>query len=146
MGCDIHAHVEIKVGGKWVHYNHPSINRQYALFAKMANVRNGGSIVPISDPRGLPTDITESTAFDFKHDEPDAHSMSWLSSEEVASLGEWAEKEHKSEEPGSWWSFEHHSGIGYLFGNGWDLKKWTRKESGHPEELEDARLVFWFDC
>jgi hypothetical protein len=38
MGCDIHAHVEIKIGGKWHHYNHPSTDRRYVLI-ELFNLR-----------------------------------------------------------------------------------------------------------
>ena len=39
MGCDIHAHFEIKVDGEWLHYSQANINRNYRLFEKMAGVR-----------------------------------------------------------------------------------------------------------
>ena len=61
MGCDIHANFEIKVNNKWLYYSNPDIDRNYDLFARMANVRNNRGIKPIDDPRGLPEDITETT-------------------------------------------------------------------------------------
>jgi hypothetical protein len=138
MGCDIHAHVEIKVSGKWYHYNHPKIDRYYELFARMANVRNNGSIEPISEPRGLPEDITFTTRYDRNWDGVDGHSDSWLSAKEVADLGKWVEAKRKEFAPKVWYSFEHHD-VGYIFGNGWDDCE------RRPKGYEDARLVFWFD-
>jgi hypothetical protein len=142
MGCDIHMHGEVKINGEWHHWNQPNGFRWYALFAKMANVRNYselGKIKPISLPRGLPADATFLTKFDSDRWGCDGHSHSWLSGEEVADLGKWAEEENRK--PDNYWSFEHHY-IGYIFGNGWDVKKYPR---GYPRGVEDARLVFWFD-
>ena len=39
MGCDIHAHVEIKIGGTWHHYNKLGLQRNYELFQAMAEQR-----------------------------------------------------------------------------------------------------------
>ena len=55
MGCDIHLHAEIKVNGKWEHYAHPHIRRDYRLFAKMASVRNA--------PYGHPEHIAGAAAY-----------------------------------------------------------------------------------
>ena len=141
MDCDIHAHVEIKVRGKWHHYAHPSIDRWYDLFARMANVRNYNGIKPISEPRGLPKNISFTTRFDRKHDGVDGHSASWLSAKEVKELGEWAKEKHAEfSEPNSFYSFERHT-LCYLFDNSWMIAP----GNGHPKQLEDARLVFWFD-
>ena len=152
MGCDIHAHVEIKYAGNWMHYANPRINRWYDLFSLMANVRNeeighAGYIRPIAQPRGIPRDATPTTKLCAKEYGADGHSHSWLSSEEVAKVVEWANKNHYKEN--SWYSFEH-SEIGYIFGNGWNFKNYPAAENGkgydgQPHKLEDARLVFWFD-
>jgi hypothetical protein len=141
VGCDIHAHVEIKIDGQWHHYNHPSVDRRYELFARMADVRNSTGIDPIAPPRGLPDDITFTTRFD--HDEgwgSDAHSESWLSAQEVTELDEWMRDYMRREYMGQGYSIERD--FGYIFGNGWDIKKYP---SDYPKQLEDARLVFWFD-
>ena len=83
MGCDIHVCCERKnYEGKWINCDHFKFNpyfdsdsdgddeeidkwwivpifddRNYALFATLADVRNYGYIKPISEPRGLPEDI-----------------------------------------------------------------------------------------
>ena len=79
MGCDIHVCCERKnYEGKWINCDHFKFNpyfdsdneevdkwwvvpifddRNYALFATLADVRNYGYIKPISEPRGLPNDV-----------------------------------------------------------------------------------------
>lgn len=145
MGCDIHAHTEIKINGRWHHFNALYISRSYTLFSRMANVRNyaDSEIEPISDPRGLPADITFETNFDYNHMKEDAHSASWLSGTEVAALGEWYEAKRKEMNPedSNFYSFEHQV-VGYIFGNGWDIQKYPQD---YPKGVEDARLIFWFD-
>ena len=78
MGCDIHVHFEIKLNGKWEHYSNPSIDRNYELFAKMADVRNDyeNPIIPISFPKGLPKDLSVVTKFEVDHWGSDGHSHS----------------------------------------------------------------------
>lgn len=75
MGCDCHAHVEIKINGKWENYSTCRPRRNYALFAKMAGVRNYDEIVPIAPPRGLPSDISVVTKFDFDNWDSDGHTL-----------------------------------------------------------------------
>lgn len=84
MGCDIHFYVERRVDGKWVTAdkwgkdeddNNRTVSlggsyygdRNYDLFAILANVRNGHGFagvktgegfVPISEPRGIPNDAS----------------------------------------------------------------------------------------
>lgn len=139
MGCDIHAHVEIKINGKWHHFGNPYIERSYDLFSRMANVRNNKEIVPIDNPRGLPKDITWET--NFCAVEECGHSHSWLSGKEVAELGDWYENKQKEWNPESYYSFEVKA-VGFIFGNGWDIQQYP---DDYPEGVEDARLVFWFD-
>lgn len=64
MGCDIHLFVEYKrqdfESANWWSFGEQfRLDRDYRMFAKMANVRNYwvDQITPISKPRGLPEDI-----------------------------------------------------------------------------------------
>lgn len=140
MGCDIHLHVEVKIKGKWEHYSYPYINRDYDLFCVMAGVRSGpNSPEPISQPRGLPKDLSVVTKFDADIWNGDAHSASWLSAAEAGEVQVWFEKKH----PGP-----HHPPLfGYLFGNYIDSYIRFPGDGKHLKKLgyEDARLVFWFD-
>lgn len=81
MGCDIHSYAERrnKQTGKWEQvFNHFSLDdfdkdyykkekgdhpfdwRSYPMFAFLAGVRNYDHCEPISEPRGIPKDISES--------------------------------------------------------------------------------------
>ncbi len=134
MGCDIHLHVEVKVNGKWLHYNQADVDRWYGLFGKMAGVR--GTETPIAQPRGLPVDVTAATRQYCYWDGTDGHSISYLSSDEIATLVSWA----KSELP-EWRSNEN---FGWLEGGSYeDFRKYP--EDFDAEHLEDFRFVFWFD-
>ena len=112
MGCDIHMYVERKVGGKWWNadyfvpnpswkpdewgrapipkYHHVKIygNRNYALFATLANVRNYGNTDYISEPKGLPDDVTEFVKSEWETWEFDGHSCSWLTLRELIDFHE----------------------------------------------------------
>lgn len=140
MGCDIHLHVEIKVGGEWLHYNHPDIDRDYGLFAQMAGVRNRDGIEPIAQPRGLPADATRTTQLDSQEREGDGHSHSWLSSLEVERLIAWY-LTYPRATPNAWWDFADQ--FGWLFGN--NLSGLHKHPRDYPPWLEDFRFVFWFD-
>lgn len=86
MGCDIHLYAEKKIDGKWMPFDEPvedgendkgkkqyawrqrANGRNYNLFGILANVRNGSGFagtdtgdgfVPISEPRGLPGDLSD---------------------------------------------------------------------------------------
>lgn len=108
MGCDIHMHVEFKktVSGKerWFcgdyfqlnpfHADYPDEereyslvgfcdNRNYSLFATLANVRNYGNTPYIDNPRGLPEDITEAVKTDSEHWGIDGHSHSYMTLKEL---------------------------------------------------------------
>lgn len=75
MGCDIHLHQEI---GAWHHYRHRSVPRSYQLFAMMAGVRNRDKLTPVAPVRGLPSDASVVTKFDYELWNDDAHNASWL--------------------------------------------------------------------
>ena len=113
MGCDIHMYVERKKDGKWIaaraelfviedeEYNTvPDIpyeqkiysDRNYSLFAILANVRNGfgfagcdtgEGFVPIAEPRGLPNDVCMEVKEVSDEWDCDGHSHSWFTLEEL---------------------------------------------------------------
>lgn len=142
MGCDIHLHSEIRINGVWHHYDIAHIRRNYDLFVLMAGVRAYSSdIETISQPRGLPDDVTFVTKFDSDVVwGPDGHSHSWLSSEEVPKLFKFVKEQGTHRNSGLFWE---HDETGYLFGNGYaEFKEYP---NDYPKELEDYRWVFWFD-
>ncbi len=58
MGCDIHGVFQRKVNDVWEDLKSEyDCQRDYTLFAILADVRNSGHITPISEPRGFPEDF-----------------------------------------------------------------------------------------
>jgi len=150
MGCDIHFHSEVKRNGTWHHHSEANIRRNYAVFAKMAGVRNrpgaNTPIVPISKPKGLPEDATELTKLHSEKYGVDGHSHSWLNSKEISELHKWILCE---DNPIEWfgddgpWRWEHEN-MPYFMGNhlnGFVDYPEDWKDSG----IEDVRYVFFFD-
>jgi hypothetical protein len=139
MGCDIHLHTEIKIKGQWHTYGSPNVERWYALFTKMAGVRNAEGIEPISAPKGFPKDAATITKFNYEKWKGSSHSASWLDSKEIAELEMWVERQFK-ERQGHWYAEKL---WGYLMGSGWG--SFALYVSDRPEGVEDVRFVFWFD-
>jgi hypothetical protein len=140
VGYDIHLHIEIQVNGKWLHYRHPAIERNYYLFCKMAGVRKNDrwavQVDPITTGRKYPIDITETTLFDWAYCAGDAHSESWLDSDEIVILAEWCQH---------FIDTDFNEIFGYLFGNGYRGFKEPGQQDRYPSDLEDFRFIFWFD-
>src|SRR5690606_4278241 len=123
------------------------VKRNYALFAKMANVRNSAEnpIEPISNPKGLPEDATELTKLHSEKYGTDGHSHSWLNAKEISELHKWI---RDGKNPKEWfgedsWRWEHEN-MPYFMGN--HLNVFV----DYPEDLEgcgieDVRYVFFFD-
>lgn len=152
----------MKINGKWEHYSAPAIRRNYALFAKMANVRNDGSICHICQPKGLPDNLSIITRMAFDKDEPDAHSISWFNPEEIKEAtdfhiqtvcdvpdhipdeqySKYLEERAKKGCPDTRW-LDVHEQWGYLFGN--HPGGFIEYREEFPPEIEDVRLIFWFD-
>lgn len=112
MGCDIHMYVERKIRNQWysADYFVPSVSykpdqwgivpktkyqhvelyggRNYALFATLANVRNYGNTAYISEPKGLPDDITDFVKEEWETWKFDGHSRSYLTLQELIDFHE----------------------------------------------------------
>lgn len=123
MGCDIHIYAEVLKDGHWQKVgkvfddpyhrqdqpvgepdedgyvindpktDEPYEGRNYHLFALLANVRNNGGVTSISEPRGLPADVSDEVKA--KRDDwgEDGHSHSWFSLTELESF-DWKGGEH----------------------------------------------------
>jgi hypothetical protein len=140
MGCDIHLHIEVKIGGEWHHYGAPSIRRDYALFEKMAGVR-GEVSEAIAPPKGLPTDCTFLTKFLSDYEGGDGHSHSYLTAPEIVLLADWLNSIATDSARGH--DLEMDILHTFLFGNSFD--GFVRYPEDNPKGLEDVRFVFWFD-
>jgi hypothetical protein len=134
MGCDIHAHAEVKINGTWHHYAMPEFHRDYDLFERMAGVR-GSESEAIAPPRGIPDDATELTKYDAAHWGSDGHSHSWLNAQEISDLSDWDDKRGNKGFDRSW--------ERYLFGNYYS--GFTKYPQERPDGLDDVRFIFWFD-
>jgi len=88
MGCDIHMHVErgnAERSIEWRYVMDHDQNRNYCLFARLADVRNQCEPPeqPIAKPRGLPEDLTPAVRDDAEGWAVDGHSHSWLTLDEA---------------------------------------------------------------
>jgi hypothetical protein len=98
MGCDIHLFVEKKISEKWECLNEIEDNegtlstsykkeiyheRNYSLFALLAGVRNSAGVKPISEPRGLPEDVSEIVKRISDQWNDDGHSHSYYTLKEL---------------------------------------------------------------
>lgn len=96
MGCDIHPHVEVKTDNGWqevktiYRLNGSSeetkpqsiiIERNYALFGMLADVRNYDENEPISEPKSLPSDVSTEVAESFEAEW--FHSSSYVTLKEL---------------------------------------------------------------
>lgn len=127
MGCDIKIYIEHKDkgGDKWYVFGgaiYPT--NYYELFAKLADVRNDGDIIPIDQPRGIP----ESSRLKeiYERDDDYRHSGSWCTVEEMELAITEVFENHYDKLQTTWKALLT---LGQLFrGDG-----------------EDVRYVFWFD-
>lgn len=140
MGCDIHFYVEKKVKGKWVAADKYTkdedgnlnvdyddrfyAGRNYNLFAILANVRNGigfagcktgGGFIPISEPKGLPEDVSQKVKDISDGWDCDGHSHSWFTVKELLDY-DWTQKSNL---------------IGVV--NAVDFERWNRYDRSQSE-------------
>lgn len=138
MGCDIHIHIEVKIKNVWHHYSNLCIARSYRLFGKLAGVRDLSEI-PICSPRGIPKDLSEITRMDWENWKADAHNAGWITGDEMDQMDDWCCKELPDE-------YTYPPVFGFLFGSGFSKKSIeSMKRYEQFKELEEVRLVFWFD-
>jgi len=175
MGCDIHMYVERRVHGRWQAVSDPQQpecpdayhgwfcgDRSYRLFAILADVRNYDGLVPISQPRGLPKNVSKPIRR-LAAGDVDCHSFTWLGVQELLDF-DWDEPAGEMTRcvpPEEVVAFQR-SGTKplntALVSVGWESLTWdvTYRDCapGFLEELEklralaeprDLRLVFWFD-
>lgn len=99
MGCDIHLFVEKKVGRSWYSWSRTEVvyghgcewvqdyygydDRNYALFAVLADVRNRDGLKPLAQPRGLPEDVSWKVQQESESWDGDGHSHSWFTLKEL---------------------------------------------------------------
>lgn len=153
MGCDIHAYGERRnADGKWTLIPDctPFQHRNYSLFAWLADVRNYSAVTPISNPRGAPPDISESAKLALEDWSSDAHSVSWLSVEELLAV----DYDQQIEDRRVTRQLAHNLWSGGCTAEPGEGKQRTLREflgSDYFDDLEELkedkaeRVVFWFD-
>lgn len=193
MGCDIHLYTEsrrtINNEKKWINVdnwklnpyydgidknekeyevNHAYRERNYNLFAMLADVRNYSNQKVISNAKGIPTDASEVVKTESNDYGDDGHSHSWLTMKELYDFfkenpnenhsglvdAKGAKKIENGEMPDWWCQSSNREDLIY--------KEWTVKNETlagfiktleehfetkwHIEEYpEDYRIVFFFD-
>ena len=163
MGCDIHMHVEYKITRKddavWrcgdyfkidnplsrdTQVTHMDLygDRDYDLFAVLANVRNYNHVDYIAEPKGLPDDVTEYVRQEYCRWGCDAHSCSYFTLRELIDyhvehvpqdiFGDDILKplidrlKQRADELNVLWDFEWNNSVTH-------------------EKADNIRIIFWFD-
>lgn len=138
MGCDIHLVMEVKDGDRWIarqiyegfHRNYVKAgendwaspacrSRNYTRFAALAGVRGDGP-----EPKGIPSDASETTMYLIKQWGRDGHSHSFLPIDEAVSIFAATQFPELS-------GYAQKYPASYFF--------------NHEERDGEARIVFWFD-
>ena len=174
MGCDIHSFAErrSKQTNKWEKvedafsldkYDKERLKkdkggspfnwRSYSMFAFLADVRNYDHCEPLSEPKGLPDDISDGVKGEYERWRYNAHSASFLTVKELLDFDYdktfWNRRVTKQTSPNSWdGAALAEEGEGKVLTYRENLSEWffthlnELKELGEPE---DVRIVFWFD-
>jgi hypothetical protein len=166
MGCDIHLFIERKrATGSYedmtnynydpeyydeydIHFqpNEKTITcRNYYLFSQLASVRNYNELKPISEPKGIPLDVSPYIRKHYEHWVSVAHSASWLTAKEIKNRIEEIKKGYfkdivLSEETQDTSSLEE-----LLINLEVRYKQYTYEKDLTDEDYENIRIVFWFD-
>lgn len=153
MGCDIHMHVEKKLDdGSYAELH--GVNfldcRSYGIFGFLADVRNYSAVTPISQPRGVPDDVSAGLKADYESWGSDAHSASWLSVEELLAFNYDAPTEDRrvmrQVGPNHWnGGCTTEPGEGRLTTYREFLGSWFMDELEALKASGADRIVFWFD-
>lgn len=148
MGCDIHCFVEKRnnKNNQWELFNEkiftqwrdekcskPFSDRNYAVFATLAGVRNIYGMTPIVPSRGVPDDMSEQVKKELDLRRYDAHSGNWIYLKELLDFDfdNCISKNSKD-------TYRELISSEEFFTNLEELRT-----VGNPE---DVRIVFWFYC
>lgn len=188
MGCDIHLFVEKRTDEKWECLNEIVDDegtlstpyekeiyreRNYSLFALLADVRNSAGVKPISEPRGLPEDVSEIVKKISDQWNGDGHSHSYYTLKELLDFSSDSMVREKGFMPKERWIAFQESlktstpdyNLRFPFAGwansdlGWEQHEWEvpAKEISSTffvdvlnklkliSNPENVRIVFWFD-
>ena len=168
MGCDIHGSIEIKTNsGKWIELQQLDVGRNYDMFGVLADVRNYVNAVSISEPRGIPEDVSKKVMKEIEGWDCDGHSHSWLSWKDIQEY-DWKQIFHDGRESAvvkstgkELWKASY-SDKSYnsediefkfldrtadeLISDDWKEVFQVMSEQSKILGDENVRIVFWFDC
>ena len=94
MGCDIHLYMEVwnRKTNKWKFVGMPNCHRDYPLFACLTGVvRNYINVTPLSEPKGLPGDMTKEVYADYQQCANDNHSETYYHLDDLLNTDYWDE-------------------------------------------------------
>lgn len=174
MGGDIHSFAEVKNAqtGKWEkvgevfpldEYDRKACNkefgdspfdwRSYSMYGFLAGVRNYSHCEPLSEPKGLPDDLSPEVAKEAEEWAGDGHSHSWLTLKELLAFDydkTFRDKRVTKQVAPDFWN------DAALAEEGEGAHVTYRERLGEPffralevlktlGEPENVRVVFWFD-
>ena len=132
MSRDIHMHMEIKIRGKWEHYRHSREPKDCRFHDHMMD--------RVTDLKfEVPEDLSQITMLNLKYWVGDAHHIGILGLEAIAEVEAWF---NGLLAQGGIHNYDNKP-FGYLLGMRW--KSLVAYPSELPFEIEDARIIYWFD-
>lgn len=152
MGCDIHLYVETRTAQGWksidawsreegeprdvAHEDRFYTGRNYSLFEMLANVRGAGLLPPISEPKGLPDDVSAEVRGTSDAWGCDGHSHSFLTLRELSGY-DWG----AATSPEMPWARTRGEAAGDFY-----IKTMPRLRALSGDGAgDDVRIVFFFD-
>lgn len=116
----------MKINGVWLYAGGISVRRDYLLFGLLADVRNDdGAVECITESnREIPENASDFVNEIYERGEPDYHSASYLTWDELLEAKKIYEKEAQQDFPESIMSLKNVLDLPFV---------------------EDVRFVFWFD-
>lgn len=154
MGCDIHCRAERRNStGQWEYIDlapPPLDDRNYRIFAFLADVRNYYAIAPITEPRGFPSDASPDVVAYYADWEDDAHTPGWLTVDELAKFNYDVPIEDRRvirQLAPNWFSgaCTCRPGEGRMTTLREFLGAYYFRELAHLQAEGAERIVFWFD-
>ena len=151
MGTDMHGTIEIKCNGKWIFLCNIEPKRRYAMFARLADIRNAPRenqyrITPYKRLTGIPEDVSERTDRIINEWGRDGHSHTTYDYEELKEIFTQTIRTETGElitwkETGE----EYKITPEMIFGK--ENMIWcTNKECmGIMQTYEECRMIIWFD-
>jgi len=171
MGCDIHIHVEIKTNNEWNYFtgNHFTLSdwekeysgtekgnapfdwRSYGMFGVLAGVR--GDTIPIKEVTyELPEGVSQDIQGNWNDWKGDGHSLSYLTARDLfefdynKDISTLTNKRRILFEKIKKYKYNSINETYYDVLGGPDSMFFTHvKELSELGDLDDVRIVFWFD-